>query len=300
MEKIFEQIPKKQENVSEVETPSAKYDIVYSLHNQPVKPETIEQADAIILELVGNYETQEKVQKHMEFISREQHTYHQIIKSAAEKQKPVFLVDMSTDAYATRRDAALNVVLLPVIEAMIAAGLVFSGIKGVAKKEKMDRRSFLKLGAKMTAAAYLSLPQASRLLSFVSTDYFRQVPDEESFSRKTEKFVHKIKSSSHPELYSNVVNVRNNLIAEKSEAIARMLNKKLGRKPQLALLTGASHFGLEESLSSDPFERINSLKKDLGYEVRRERIIACVEFEAKAGNEPQKFSISLLEDPALK
>lgn len=288
----------KKSNVVELETSNARYSIVYSLHNIPNRPEVIEGADGIILEFIGNYQTPKNAEKTSEFLLKA-NQYKEVIKLAVEKQKPIYLVDLSMD---TRLEHNLSFplknALLPFIEAAAAGGLIFSGIKNLNKQRNISRRDFLKLGAKIGVASYLSLPQASRIFSNIATGHFKHEPDEKSFSRKAEKFSHKLEVISHPELYS-ILNTRNDLIAEKSEAIAKMIKEEVGRKPQLSILIGAGHTGLEDSFITNFDQRLVRLRNDLGQNIGREKFIAQIKFEPNTGNSPQKYSIAILEYPSL-
>src|SRR3989344_2582493 len=120
----------KKSNIVELETSSAKYNIIYSLHNIPTKPEVIKDStDGVIFELIGNYQTSKTAEQQADFLLKRS-PYQQVIKLAAKKQKPIYLVDLSMDA---RTEHSLNLfykkTLLPVIEVFAASGLIFSGIK---------------------------------------------------------------------------------------------------------------------------------------------------------------------------
>lgn len=291
----------KPRNVVEIDTNDAKYSIVYSTHTIASDSEAVTDANGIILELTGNYQTQELAQSQLEFISKPNFTYNRIIKFAAEKGKPIFLVDLSADT--GRKHAAadfLKTSLVPVVETMVALGFVLSEVKNLIKpKQNISRRGFLRKGSKAAVGAYLLSPQLEIFLNNLATGGYSSVPEEGSNYRKAERLTRKFNKIAHPELHSVVDHVRNDLIAQKSEAIARMMIEDSGERPNLSLLIGSRHTGIEDSFESNPDERVERLRKELGDDLVEERFIVRIDFEPQDGNEPKKYSISILEDPSL-
>ncbi|MBI3459023.1 hypothetical protein HY061_02050 [Candidatus Azambacteria bacterium] len=135
-------------NIVEIKTEDANFRIIYGIHTTETDPKTIENTDGVILEMIGDYSTLEKNQKHINFIPRQ---YRRIIKACREAHRPVFLIDLYSEHLrsSNRRVSFLKNVLLPSLESTL--GLSFAGfvIKDVLSNPKMTRKIFLRLVLKL-------------------------------------------------------------------------------------------------------------------------------------------------------
>lgn len=59
------------------------------------------------------------------------------------------------------------------------------------------------------------------------------------------------------------------------------------------------HTGIEDSIKSESNERIERLRNSLKKRLPQEKFIAKIIFEPKVDGNPQKFSISIIEDPNI-
>ncbi|GEM_PF-4223803 len=132
------------ENIKEVETQFAKYNIVYSTHDVPNKPETIQGVDGVVLERLLREFPAITDQEAMTDIAMPQLQYHDVLRRAAEDETPVFFVDLVAEPGVFDRivrERRLKAYGLVSIEAVLALGLIGSLVKDT--KEPMGRRKFL-------------------------------------------------------------------------------------------------------------------------------------------------------------
>lgn len=284
---------KKQKNVVETNTENARYRIIYGIHQIETDPKTIENTDGVILELMGDYSTPEKGRKSLDFLVHKVAQYRKIIRACQETRKPIFLTDLSKDTRMRYdKEVLLKEVVAPTAELLVGMALAGWVAKDVWDKSKMTRRDFLKTGAKALAGMYLATPQASlELLDFT------QEPDEETLRRKAAKVVTNFSRSIHPELAGITVNCRNLLFAQKSEAVAKIMKSERKERPNLGIIVGAVHFGVENTLKMKEGERIAKLKEYLGDSIERESVIARIDFTGEGNN---VVKVSILEDATLR
>lgn len=278
-----------QGNAVEFKTENADIEINYSIHTVQSNPEAIKNADAIILELVSDYRTIDDARKVAKSISEHDNQYKLIIQQAAQDGKPIFLIDISTNNL--NNDITSKLVLGPIIEVLIASGLLFDE----SKEPKKTRRDFLRLGAKSLVAAHLSTPAITSTMGLILSASESE-PNEGSLSRTIERSTRTYNNATHPELHSDVVDTRNDLLAEKTDFVAKILGKEMNKRPRLSLFVGSMHTGIEDSIKSKSSERIERLRSSLKERLSQEKFIAKIIFEPKVGDAPQKFSISIVED----
>lgn len=281
-------------NIKELQTATADYEINYTRHDIQSRSGAIEGADGVILEFIGNQATDEEAKEKVKRIADERFQYLQIIERAAKEVKPIFLVDMSTNN--VKDDSVLNGII-PFFELALAQGLTFSP---KTKKPVLTRRDFLKKGAKGIMIAYPITAIAEEILQIFEASYIFEEPKEGSLLRSVQRSLGRLNDAIHPEIYSDLIDTRNDLIAEKSDFIARILAGELNKRPKLSLFIGGAHTGIERSLQLEPEERTENLRGRLKGKLPEERFIVKVIFEPKKGSEHQKFSISIIEDTNLK
>lgn len=243
------------ENVVAIETPEAKLRIVYGLHDRPEDPKTVEGADAIVLECVGYYETEilaEKMISAMEGLEQ----YKLILEKARQDGRPVFLVDVS---YA---DAAMS------LERYIDAAEKTAGLAVLASlakdavrsfREPVTRRGFLKMAGKMAVGAWLS----SSFSDFVASHIGLDEPGEKSTARKVERSLRGLRERTHPELKRIILTLRNNLMAQKLKTVSYLMSGGKKEKPEVAIIVGRAHVGIEKALQKTEAERREIIDKIL-------------------------------------
>ncbi len=296
----FERAPQQEpvpENVAELETENAHYDIIYDVHGVgEVKEDAFRNSDAIIFEGIGGVDFPGA------YVEKEP-SFREVILHAIKEKKPVYFVDLSFGLHqelGLDEEKLLTHFTLPILEGL--AGLVFtvSAVTDVLKRNpEMSRRSFLKFLGKGAAGAYLSLPALREVTGYVSTDFAEKPPDESDPVRQAHKLLRKVSDATHPEDRTVLIHTRNDLMAQKSETIARALRAELGNKPNLGIMVGANHSGIENVLQDDERERVERLIDDLGKDLVYERYITRIDFEETKNGEI-KFRSTLLEDPAIK
>jgi hypothetical protein len=302
-EKIKSPETENRANVFEMETKNAFYDIAYCHHDQVTRPETTEKSDAVVLELISDYRTEKDAQELIEFLLKESQ-YQEILKTAEAKKQPIFLVDLSfkhsdrmmEEFYKKER-------LYPKIEAlgsgvMLMGSAYYLGKKSI-QEDKISRRSFLKSMVGAIGAGYLATPGLEYLTDTEIRDKKSGLVVEGSSDRKLNKFLEGLNFHIHPELESDAIDTRNDLIAQKSESIAGLLGKQLGHKPRIGILVGAKHSGIERSLANSESNRIKNLMEKLGKEYEKEMAIAMIEFGERQGNNRPLIRFTVLMDPSF-
>lgn len=269
------------ENVSEMETEHAKYRIAWSVHTIPNRPETIQGADGVILEsiLLSPRGAERDFRDHLISSSLQ---YHEVLWKAAEEETPVFYLDwMTEDSTPIKRERFIDAVLRGT-EGMIALGLLAK----IDTKTPMTRRKFLGDAGKGLVALFLASPG----LEFLFRGRSLKEPEETSFSRRAERVTRSINDVAHPEMRRFAIHTRNDLIAQKSETLAQILSEASQRKPELALILGTSHTGIENSFRKNEKDRINSLKNELGESINKNGTIFRIDFVSHEGRKLSDFT----------
>lgn len=261
-------IPENKNNVVKLETESAKYSIAYSLHNRQNNPEDMVGSNGIILELPT---TPDFIDKEID-MQLQQQQYMEVIRYAVQHNIPLFFNDINgntADQKNTWTEGALKDVGIPMIYALIGGALVKSSIKESISKP-ITRRSFLKNLGKVAAAAYLATPAIETAALLSSTDLSKHEPDEGDTSRKIYRKLDSTNNLIHPELNTVTIEIRNELIAEKSEKLAELLRQTSGQKQNLSLIIGAAHTGIERSLKDTRENRLDKIRGSLNYDQIKE------------------------------
>ena len=281
-------------NIVRVENPRSTYRVVYSSHDTINDPGTLRDADCAILELVQTYPEKDRLRLSEDFFKiLPAKQYDEIIPQAYKEKKPLFFVDMSASTEDNRNadmEFIIHGTILPIIEAGLGVGLGLYGGKQIRKKEK-TRRDFLKATGAAISATYLIAP-AMRVLSKPMARN-----SEDSVARKLNRVIQHTNELIHPETHlPTVLDLRNTLIAEKSEFVADMMNKELGRKSTSNIYIGAEHIGLEKELQRDPEDRIKTLRNDLDKDFKKEGSIIRVDFVANLGGK-DAITVKVFKDP---
>src|SRR3990167_1798762 len=279
-------IPEKEKNVTELETPNALYKIIYGVHELEQSPEVIKNSDGLIVEAVGDFSSQEKVEKFLENVKKiPQHA--KLVDYFRTENKSLYLVDLNALAmfYEQRADS------LNFLETIGGAGLAIWGMKDYVDEktktlrqrnshspEDMTRRDFLKkigTGAKIAGSAYLLSPIAGEKFGQLVSQ-----PQEDTIMRKIDKKIIAANETIHPEIYNTLLTFRNYLIAQKAEYIAQQKFKETQDKPELSILIGAAHTGIESALTMNNDERMKLLKENIAEDNRlKQSSIVKIDFD---------------------
>jgi hypothetical protein len=210
--------------------------------------------------------------------------YTQILATLKEKQKPFYIVDIPFEEARISLEMLLKFIE-PVAGAIILLSLSPSD-KKFFNKEKMTRREFLQSAGKLLAGGYL-LSEAP--LAFTDT------------SRNSVKnFLQELNENIHPESNSIILTFRNCLVAQKAIFLGKFLKESGILHPEISMVYGNGHSGLEKTLNQDEQERLNMIKSLLdrrGMEEIRRNVsnIARVDFNDKL-NEWQITNVSKSPD----
>lgn len=210
-----------------VETPNAKYVLVFSPHYRKAEAITTE-FDALVLE-TGSYEPKNLFGKGKKSCGYE--LYSNIISSAISKNKQIWI----TDTPPTKKGLAVDFA-----KQILPAALFIKGVKmakrTIDKRKNMGRREFLK---KSSISIGLMTP--------VGLQFLQMFPQKGEI--KSDRFWQG--STKYMEFFSSpgVLKIRNAITAEKTERfIAPKLNTELGRKPVIGMVWGPGHYGIKELL----------------------------------------------------
>lgn len=287
----------KMRNVEIIETLNAKYIIYYSHHKLEVDPRIVKKIDAAIIEDITDFTKMSIKDEVLTIMEEGRDPYHALVQAIIKKEVPIFFVDLSPETFSKINDALEKQIIIPVLEALIAA-IIYDKQKrkNGENKQGMTRREFLKKALSLSAAAYLSSPLLEIFFSILNPP-IKEV-DESSITRKFEKYLAKLNSLIHPEL-RGVVEIRNELIAQKAETLAKSMRNKLQRKPVIAIVIGARHFQIKDALKLDENERLKRLRKSLGEHFAEEGFIARVDFLAGQGDLERRMKVTIFKDPAF-
>lgn len=295
---IVKKSPEKKElpNVVEMETDNAQYRIYYDNHERGIDQRLLDDCDGLIMEMMADYSDPEKAKEMFGKICANKDGSMGLLQIAAKNKKPIYFVDMH-EKNSVQKDLS-DIETKSVVEFLAGLGIGSYVLKKVIENKKMNRRNFLKLGLGTVAATYLSTPMFQGIVSEETVRNDSELPDENSVSRKAEKVLGNINRIIHPEMKTMTLETRNDLMAQKSETVAKNLSQKIRKKPKLALIVGARHFGIEQSLKDTEQARVKRLKKDLGEDLPKNSAIARINFIQ--GDKEIYYDATVLKDSALE
>lgn len=276
------------ENVEIIETPEAKFRIIYSRHDIASQPEDMGKADAVAFEGIGDYTTKRQA----EFLVVDLYDNRSsapIVKRAKQEGKPIFFIDISEHDTADLIQKGLRA-----LEVGVGFSLLLSLSKDIINKNKISRRDFLKKAAKGLGGLYFFSHIPKIIVSALDNI------DGRSKQGAISRFLSDLDEKIHPETESIVLTLRNHLMAQKLTYIASHMRQSINKKPEIGLVIGAAHTGIEKALLEKNKERIALIDKLLrvpGLGKSRERIatIARLDFDEK----PYNWVAQILEDPEL-
>lgn len=288
-----ERLPK---NVVVIDKPDGRFRIAYGAHHLEQKAEDIAGADGIVLETAigGDYSTQELAEKVLTgAASRLQ--YRRVFESAAKYDRPIFLADVDPTAVASLLSLALSA-----LEYFVAYKLLASLAKDASKtfsgEKTINRRGFIKLFGKGMTGLYLSISLAERLSLLVNS-----AADYNSKLRAVNRFFSSLNEKVHPETNAIVVTLRNHIIVQKLHTIAQRLKEGVNKKPEIALIFGAGHTGIENALEKDDKDRVEIIDRLLefpGAGDMRRRLANIARFDFDKKSDKWKLT-EIFKDPVL-
>jgi hypothetical protein len=152
---------------------------------------------------------------------------------------------------------------------------------------------------KSAVSAALTSPLIGRMTGYLAKDGLTAEPDESWLPRKAQKAIENVTYRANLDR-SKVIHARNDLWAQKSETVAKYMEKDLGRKPNLAMSMGADHVGIERSLQDVPAERLSRLATDLGEDFKNEGLIAKITLTPEAKTDRVKVEVVIIRDENFK
>lgn len=282
-----------EKSITNLETANAHYKILYTRHDYVASPALMDGADALILEGAGIAPREEGLTA--PFKMDESHRDNlELAKKAIGMRKPFFLTDfVGTNIDHLSREIK-KTGRIGDIETLIGGVLLYK-----SPDIATSRRGFIAGSAAAVGGAYLASRAPQKIADLATTRMHTTGPDEKSISRKIEKGLGGVNTAIHPETYSTVIETRNTLIAQKTEAVAHMLRKELGRKPVIAICIGAAHFGLEAELMSSEKERIIKLRRDFGTDFAQQAILVRIDVADPNDQGREVLRGRVLKDPAF-
>ncbi len=271
-------------NVVVIERPEARYRIVYGAHDKVQKASDIGNPDLVISE--GTMDGWVKGP----MASLEQNL--EIESWLKDQKKPYYIVD------ATHDEAKISLVkILGGMETSAGLLLLASLARDFIKKkkpkpdDKLTRRQMLTRTAKGLGAGYLLSQTPLGVRAAMGSTSLTSV----------EKFLQDLNENIHPETNEIVFTFRNYLAAHKAVTLAKTLGSKGIQHPQISLVYGAGHSGLEKALtrtSEDRLAYLESILNKQGMEKIRREVskIARVDFNER---ENRWEITSILSDPSL-
>lgn len=264
-----------------VETDEGVFNIVYSHHDTPNDPSIVQNTDALILEGEMHYSADERLVANLDERSQSVQ-YAPLFSAAAAQKKPMFFVDISAETAKNldgifsggRQEARMSVAKLEALSSLLlVAYKMHAALRGKGTStggKPLSRREFFGAATQesvLPLAAYLATPLAESALAHTA--------GERTVSRQTYRALHAVNTTMHPELPDSLLaEVRNALIAQKSESVARRLKSALGRKPTITIVIGAAHIGLEDQLRAPEATRMHTVRSYTGADnLRDERHI---------------------------
>ncbi len=296
----------------DVETPEARFVIIY--HNHQSKEEIfsgfVDEVDGVIFETEGSpyHSTQEMIEDVRVLLKIT--NQGRIVKRLMKQEKSIFFTsisyrgNLSKPFYVDWEDKNKRIVvegLMGLLSFYIGGKLTYTALRS---KEKINRREFLKMGVSLGLGAYLTAPVITEWGLTLALGGDKKIVDEQSLLRQTQKKLRDFNQILHPELDRLTLTARNNLTAQKSGVIARLLKEenrndgKLNKKPVIGIVVGLEHSGIEKALLSDEKDRVAALQNELGAKVEQEKLIARIKFYTEKNK--HRARVSIMNDTSLE
>lgn len=294
-------------NVVIIERPEARYRITYQVHSLKFEhPEKIiENTDALALEFIG-----EGIYRDPQRAFDEYKTWERVEMGGAgnadvwrlveAKGIPLYFLDVSV----SDKQESLGIIDRDKwrhYEEAIGVGALLAMLQR-RRDGDVSRRSFLKNIVRGGAAVYFL---GFNVLEDIANDLTHrggtQHPDEGSIARSGDRALIHTQEALHPELNAVDITLRNALFAQKLTTIARDMGHEFERKPEIGIIVGSRHVGIEQMLAVSDEKRVKiivDIVHALGAEGIQEHIskIAELKFDQVAAQWQQK---RVFDDPML-
>jgi hypothetical protein len=281
-------------NVARIERPEGVLSVLYShslAHMQMESSESVKTWDGIVLEQIAPYGDAAIANRVPEFFERDPQ-YGEIMRIAKELGRPIFLADAQTERthYVGLFQRALRAA-----ESVVAAAIITKlAWKVAASTKPVSRRDFLRFGGKGLLGLYLATPAIGNTMALVRGG----ATSEESAAAKVSYFLDDLNQNIHPETEAIIQTFRNHLIAQKMTTVMRELAKEGHGRPNVGLVIGSAHSGMEKALEASDHDRTEVIEMVLslpGMEEERKSLAKIARYDFVDG----QWQVSYIEDPAL-
>ncbi|OGI59906.1 hypothetical protein A2814_02435 [Candidatus Nomurabacteria bacterium RIFCSPHIGHO2_01_FULL_38_19] len=280
-------------NMVKIETTHAVYRLLYGSHVESQDDSMMQGTDGLLVEgTLDLNELQDSPDRVLGFVFSTPQM-QKLIENARDHKKPVYFVDRPFDRSLISSQSKDT--WLEIGEFIGTLAFMTSATKGLLSSaknnERISRRDFLKAGAKTVAAGYLSTPYMQAWLGGQN--------QEDTLLRKADRAVIAVNDILHPEMYGQILDLRNNIMAEKAEFVALKTSETLNRKPIFVFALGSDHTRVEIALQRTTEQRVAQIKSGYTGNMSDLRKIVKLEFLSLLKHQKDKFKISPIEDPNL-
>lgn len=226
-----------------IKAPEATYTVIYGIHFRGQNTKTIpENLDYMFLE-TGGFSWYENPLQCIEDL-KNHIQYNPVFRMLEERNISVIFADLKykfNDIFLLLADNVLTAA-----QWAIGMRILKNLLKGINEKKKHKISDYI---THVGVAGWLLLPFAANMLRLGSTVFGIGQNKTSAFKR----FAHK----AHPETDILYLNIRNAVIAEKIKYLA----EKLGNHPNIGIILGAGHVGIEDMLLQNSEKRIQFLTR---------------------------------------
>jgi hypothetical protein len=262
------------ENVSSIETENAVYRIAYTSELLDANPLIAEGSDGLILEAPDDRRRPEDFVSDQLAGSDGSYTgtkgeawlaqaygldpdnlppaYENIMHEALTKGMPLYILDPQTGLLRGGPDLSMAKDIAQTGAMVAGLALANSGFDDLRNPTR--RRFFSGVGKSLAALPFMA-PFAGQAAKWL----YPYEPIADSLGHKAAQGLEAWNNKTAPWLQDESILKKNVYLAQKSETLARLLTEKLGRKPNLSLVIGKEHLGVEQYLKSSEQERMRIL-----------------------------------------
>lgn len=254
-------------NVEMLDLSDARYRLIYERHDMVHSPEEIGTPDACAFECIMNFDfaadpgeanqaldalwatiLTDRVQRGFGTSSQIE-AFQEDLRT---KRMPLCLVD-AVDPHQWLWKLEIYRRALAGGEIGAGAGIAGLGVRSILEKPELSRRTFLTSLVATIGATKAFGNAVERVANFESPHG----------SVTMNKKIASYNEMVNPEVGFFVLRLRNAVWAHKLHALAVDLTKEKGQKPEIAMLLGRGHVGVEEMLRAEPAERLELINKSL-------------------------------------
>lgn len=227
----------------EIERPEAKYRAIFNVHSREISASDLPQRlDALFIETYNfNYdEFKERDGWRLRQPERASRSFIESLKIAKNFEARIYFGDVPLSGMEIFNQRISWPTFLRLIEFFAGYCTLVSVNKHITKK-KLNRRDFLRLGAKGLLGAW-GASNLAKLSGFLIARPGK--------INSVAKALNEIDDRLHPEDLD--LNLRNSVMADKMMYIGERLASQLSRKPEIAISGGAAHSRLMEFVKAGP------------------------------------------------